>query len=203
MDIIIWHLLDEPTNTPEGMATVLPLAGLDAAVDYRTLPLPAAPPEDFVRDVFLPAVDGAMPGSVPSGAVLVGGSVSALVALSAAAAGLPVSAVVLISPAPRLRELVDLNAAAYDTKYEWDAETAAAADRLDFVARAAEITVPVLIVSGAEDAPGFRLEAERLWQSLPGGRASLVSVAGMGHGPTAAVDGIVVDWLRGQRSDAG
>jgi pimeloyl-ACP methyl ester carboxylesterase len=125
------------------------------------------------------------------------------------AAGADVDAMVLVSPLLRLRPLVALMGEEYDVVYPWDAGSAAIADRLDFVARAAELgDVPVRLVVGADDSvPAVRAPAEALRDALP--RAELVLVDGMGHAlaeepgvqpapqlpAAAAVDALAVEWL--------
>ena len=121
------------------------------------------------------------------------------------AAGVPY---VLISPLVQLRPLVIAAAATYGFTYPWTPESDAVADRLDFVARAAELGAPVLAVVGAEDEQHSHTSAAALVAVLDS--AELVVVDGMGHAlaeepglepapqtPHAAqVDRATVAWLR-------
>jgi pimeloyl-ACP methyl ester carboxylesterase len=230
--VVAWHLLDAP-RTETAFAAALPLAGLDAWRIHLGLPLcgsrspgpdalMALAAQDAVRLVWGPIAEQATAEFGPAlGALreqldlgngpvsLVGGSLGAAVALSVRAAGAEVDAMVLVSPLLQLRPLVALMGEEYGTTYAWDAESDAIADRLDFVARAAELgDVPVRLVVGTEDSvPAFRAPAEALCAALP--HADLVLVEGMGHAlaeepgldpapqlPAAAtVDTLAVDWL--------
>lgn len=104
--------------------------------------------------------------------------------------------------------------------YSWSDESRAVADRLDFVARAADIgkrdpQPPVLLVSGARDEPEMRDAVEGLRAALVGqyaepDRVGFVSVPGLAHAlaeepgiepapqtPGAKqVDEAVADWFR-------
>jgi pimeloyl-ACP methyl ester carboxylesterase len=53
------------------------------------------------------------------------------------------------------------------------------ADELDFVARAATITPPLLVVSGENDYPTFRPDARELAAAAP--RGELLSMPGLAH----------------------
>jgi len=230
--VLAWHLLDAP-RTEAAFAAALPLAGLDAWRIHLGLPLcgsrspgtdafMALGAQDAVRNVYGPITEQAAAEFGPALAALreqlglgngplslVGGSLGAAVALSVRAAGADVDAMVLVSPLLRLRPLVALMGEEYDVVYPWDAGSAAIADRLDFVARAAELgDVPVRLVVGADDSvPAVRAPAEALRDALP--RAELVLVDGMGHAlaeepgvqpapqlpAAAAVDALAVEWL--------
>ncbi|MDG4826805.1 prolyl oligopeptidase family serine peptidase [Asanoa sp. WMMD1127] len=215
--VVAWHLLDEPAD-PARMAALLPLAGLDAWRVYLGLPLtgdrtPPGGPDfsDVVANVFepivrlaaeeFPAVLAELRSRLPvdDRLALVGGSIGALVAQQVLAAGAPARATALISPVVQLSGLVTANERAFGMAYPWSASSTAMAERFDFVARADELSTPVLLVVGEEDdEPGLRVPAEKLWQALPAGRASLVHVPGMGHTPVthaAEVDAAVTGWL--------
>lgn len=230
--VVAWHLLDAP-RTEAAFAAALPLAGLDAWRVYLGLPqcgsrspgpeaLMALAAQDAVRLVWGPIVEQATVEFGPALAALrdrldlgdgpvslVGGSLGAAVALSVRASGVETDAMVLVSPLLQLPQLVALMGREYGIDYAWDAGSAAVADRLDFVARAAELgDVPVRLVVGAEDSvPAFRAPAEALRDALP--HADLVLVDGMGHAlaeepgvepapqlpAAAAVDALAVEWL--------
>lgn len=156
---------------------------------------------------------------------LVGGSMGAAVAQlvlaeGAPAAGIAVTAAVLVSPLVQLRPVVDALGRRYGMTYPWNPASLHVAGRLDFVARADEITAagqPAvrLIVGGDDDHDGFLEPAQRLQAALAGryhdaSRADLVAVPGMGHALAAepgvdpepqtaaatAVDRLAVEWLR-------
>jgi hypothetical protein len=84
-----------------------------------------------------------------------GGSVGVLVALGVLAeTDLPLAAVALVSPAIRLADVVAANERRFDVTYRWTEQSRAAAERLDFVARAGELAnrdAAVLLVVGALD----------------------------------------------------
>lgn len=227
--VVAWHLMSPP-RTELALAAALPLDGLDAWRVYLGLPLtgdraPEGGPErlgyeDAVLKMFGPAVFGAAAEFPAAYAALrdrfglgggrlavLGGSIGSLVALEVAATS-AVDAVVAVSPVSQLRPVVVANGRLYGVTYEWGPESDRVAERLDFVARAAELTAPTLLVVGADDAADGVLEpAAALHAAVPG--SALVTVPGMGHelaeepgtGPAPqtvaakAVDRIVVDWL--------
>ncbi len=138
---------------------------------------------------------------------LVGGSLGGLVALRVLASGsVPVAAAALVNPAVRARTVVTL----LDSEYPWTPETDALADSLDFVARAAELSAPLLVVSGEDDHPTFRSDAEELVAAAP--TAKLHTVPGLAHPladepglepapqrpTTKVVDEALTDWLTRQ-----
>jgi hypothetical protein len=232
--VVAWHLLDAP-RTEAAFAAALPLAGLDAWRVHLGLPLCgsrspgtdeflALGAQDAVRNLYGPITERAAAEFGPALAVLrervgdgplslVGGSLGAAVALSVRAAGAEVEAMVLVSPMVQLRPVVALMGEEHGVEYPWDAESGAIADRLDFVARAAELgDVPVRLVVGADDSvPAFRAPAAALRDALP--HADLVLVEGMGHAladepglepapqlpAAAAVDALAVEWLERAR----
>ncbi|HST67108.1 MAG TPA: prolyl oligopeptidase family serine peptidase [Mycobacteriales bacterium] len=225
-----WHLLDPP-RSEAALAAALPLAGLDAWRVYFGLPLTGArAPEggleklayqDAVLNVFGPLAFGAAAefpaayaavrrelGVRSDRLAVLGGSQGALVAQQVATTR-PVDAIVLVSPVTRLRPVVTANERRYGVTYEWTPASDYVAGVLDFVARAAELTAPALLVVGADDAADGVLEpAAALQAALPGSR--LETVPGMGHAfaaepgleaapqtPHAATaDRIITDWLR-------
>jgi dienelactone hydrolase len=204
--VLAWHLLDAP-RTPTAFAAALPLDGLDAWRVYLGLPLsgarlPAGGPEELMRmafeDVILrvyePLVDGAVAelggalaelrGRLGLGDAAVtgvmGGSIGAAVAQQVMAEGaLDVAAAVLVSPVVQLRRAVEAGERLFEHPYAWSPPAEAVADRLDFVARAAELRAPILLAVGEEDDVGFREPAAALAAALP--EAELVVVPGMGH----------------------
>lgn len=227
--VVGWHLMSPP-STEVALAAALPLDGLDAWRVYLGLPLtgaraPEGGPEalgysDAVLHMFDPAVSGAAAEFPAAYAELrerlgfgdrppavLGGSIGSLVAQEVACAR-PVAAAVLVSPVTQLRPVVEANGKVYGVTYAWTPAADAVAARLDFVARAAELTAPVLLVVGAEDDPdGIAGPAAVLHAAVAG--SQLVTVPGMGHAlaeepgtdaapqiPAAeAVDALVTDWL--------
>lgn len=212
--VVAWHLNDPP-RSETAMAAALPLRGLPAWRVYLGLPnsgsrLPDGGLESFfqlgyedaVLKVFdpicqqavaeLPAALAALRRQLPLGDAplgLMGGSVGALVALSALAElDLPVRAVALPSPAIRLAAVVAANERRFGVTYQWSTRSRAAAQRLDFVARVdelAKLDAALLLVVGAEDdQAGIRAPAEQLWQALSQrapDRTALISIPGMAH----------------------
>jgi pimeloyl-ACP methyl ester carboxylesterase len=228
--VVAWHLNDPP-RTERAMAAALPLAGLDAWRVYLGLPLSGARTpeggleklgyEDAVLKVYGPIVFGAAEEFPAALAALwsahglgagrlgvLGGSVGSLVAAQVATTT-PVDAIALVSPVTRLRPLIVANGRRYGFDYPWSPEAEQLAARLDFVARAAELTAPTLLVVGEKDAPDGILEpAAALHAALPGSR--METVPGLEHAlaeepgtdpapqteHAAAVDGLVADWFR-------
>ena len=241
--VVVWHLHDPP-RSETAMAAALPLNGLPAWRVYLGLPLSGSrlPDggleaffqlgyEDAVLKVFdptcrqafeeFPSALAALRQELPVGdgpLGLVGASVGALVALRVLAeTDLPVGAVALVSPAIRLVGVVAANERRFGVAYPWTEQSRAAAERLDFVARAGELVkrdAAVLLVVGAlDDEEGIRVPAEQLWQvrsrHAPD-RTALTSIPEMAHAlaeepgldpapqtPQAArVDTVVAEWFR-------
>lgn len=249
--VVAWHLLDAP-RTETAFAAAVPLKGLDAWRVYLGLPLSGRrlPPgggeelmrlgyEDAVLKLDKPIVYGAASefgaafselrnrfgfDSGPIG--VMGGSIGAAVAqLVMAEGGFDVRAAVLISPVVQLRRAVDAMGRDFGVTYPWSDDANAVADRLDFVARAADIAgahgPAVLFVVGDEDDAAFREPAEELASSLAqrygsDDKAQVVTVPGMGHAlaeepgiepapqtPHAAVvDRLAVEWLERHLTDS-
>lgn len=243
--VVAWHLLDPP-RTEVAFAAALPLDGLDAWRIYLGLPmtgarLPAGGEdeimrlgyEDAVRNLFGPISVQALAefpaalaelrtrlGIAGGPLALLGGSHGAAVAqLAALEAGLPVDAIVLVSPVVQLRQVVAANERLYGIEYPWGPESLEVARRLDFLSRADEFAAvgqpAVLLVAGGEDAPEIVEPARQLSAALAEryddpARAAVVIVDGMPHaladGPgiepepqnanAAAVDRLAVEWLR-------
>jgi dienelactone hydrolase len=118
---------------------------------------------------------------------LLGGSLGGAVALRVLAdPEVPVFAAAVVNPAIRLRSVVDL----FPGDYPYDAESAKAADSLDFIAQAHILAgrAPLLVVSGELDHPGLRADAITLVDALGDG-AELLSIPGLAH-PLADEPGI-------------
>lgn len=213
--VVSWHLMDPP-RSDAAMAAALPMAGLAAWRVYLGLPmfgrrsLPGGPEEffelmgaDVVLNVFEPVLSQAV-AEAPAAVAAVraelgiadrsvgalGGSAGALVALEVTAtAALPVQALALVSPAIRLRSIVQAGERAMGVSYRWSPASEAAADRFDFLRRAAEVAAarpPTLIVVGELDDPGFRGDAATLSNELGAHypdpeRSLLVEIPAMGH----------------------
>ncbi len=99
-------------------------------------------------------------------------------------------AAVLISPVVQLRRAVEAMGRRFGVSYPWSEESNAVAERLDFVARAAEIArrsrPAVLLVVGDQDDLGIREPAAELVTALGQSygmdeRAQLVRVPDMAH----------------------
>lgn len=105
---------------------------------------------------------------------VVGGSLGGSVALTILATReIPVRAAALVNPAVRARSVVGLVEGLAGEPYQWNDESNQAADHLDFVARSGEISaretqVPLLLVSGEEDFPSLRADADDLVGALRG-----------------------------------
>ncbi len=241
--VVVWHMTDPP-RSETAMATALPLHDVPAWRVFLGLPmsgsrLPAGGLEEFFRlgyeDAVLelfdpmtkqaleefPAALAALREQLPAGgdAVgLIGASAGAFVALSVLAeTDVPVSAVALISPAIRLASVVAANERRFDVTYPWSERSRAAAQRLDFVARADAIAArnaaTLLVVGELDDEEGFGKPAEQLRAALARhsrSRTSLVRIPEMAHAlaeepgldpapqtPQAArVEAVVVDWFQ-------
>ncbi len=228
--VVGWHLMDPP-RSEAALAAALPLAGLDAWRVYLGLPLTGlrAPEggiekyayQDAVLNVFgpigfgaaaeFPAAYSALRSELGLGGgrlAVLGGSHGAVVAQQVATTT-PVDAIVLVSPVTRLRAVVAANERRYDVRYGWTPPSEYVAATFDFVARAAELTAPTLLVVGAGDDPdGILAPAAALHAALPGSR--LETVPGLVHAlaeepgiepapqtaAAAMVDRLTVEWLR-------
>ncbi|MEY9214450.1 alpha/beta hydrolase [Thermobifida halotolerans] len=205
--IVVWHMVDAPRSAEE-MAATLPLTGSGAWRVFVDLPLHGARTPDDVEAVMgealtdpllnlhVPIVRQAVrefPGVVSGlreelGATgplgLVGGSLGGAVALTALAeTAVPVTAVALVNPAVTARSLVAVAEREFGMGYPWTSEAEEAADRWDFVARAAELADRVspsatLLVSGDRDHTEFRRDAALLRDALD---AAFVTVPDLAH----------------------
>lgn len=199
-----WHLMEVPASE-QAFAEAVPMRGLQAWRVYFGLPLTGArlpeggsaelfrrASEDAVLNVFEPVTEQAaaefpaalaelrrrLPGADgPLG--VFGGSAGSLVALEVLARREAVAdAAAVVSPVAQLAPVIGRNERVYDVSYPWSPRSRAVADRYDFVRRAGELTVPLLIVTGESDDVAVREPAEALRDKLG---AELVTVEGMGH----------------------
>jgi pimeloyl-ACP methyl ester carboxylesterase len=131
---------------------------------------------------------------------VVGGSLGGSVALTVLATReIPVRAAALVNPAVRARSVVGVVESVTGKPYSWNDEAKQTADQLDFVARSGEIAgrstqAPLLVVSGEDDHPSLRTDADDLVSALRGQYADpeqvrLQRVPGLAH-PLADEPGI-------------
>lgn len=200
--VVTWHMMDAPC-TDAAFAAALPLADVEAWRIHLGMPWCGARayPEGYEvsrRDPMMLYVDAVVGQAVeefpaaladlrarfpiadaPIG--VVGGSLGGSVALAVTASGVvPVNALAVVNAAIRASSVVGLISDLTERPYPWDGPSRAAADRLDFVARAADLDgTALLVVSGEEDFPTFRTDAEALRDAVT--EASLVAVPGLAH----------------------
>lgn len=211
--VLTWHMLDAP-RTNAAFAAALPMAGVPAWRVHLGLPMCGGRMVDGSMDAVIelaradtlrafgdglsrqavdefPSALAALRAELPvtDGPIgIVGGSLGGFVALRVLVGDtVPVAAAALVNPLIRVRTLVEMIDAAMDLTYPWDAGAHALADELDFVRRAAEVTVPLLVVSGEDDAASFRTDAAALADAAP--KAELRTVPGLAH-PLADEPGI-------------
>ncbi|NKY35644.1 prolyl oligopeptidase family serine peptidase [Nocardia speluncae] len=245
--IVTWHMLDAP-RTDAAFAAALPMAGVPAWRVHLGMPMCGARMVDGRLDAVLelarqdpllsylapfaqqaadefPAALAALRDQLPideEPVGILGASLGGIVALQVLCTeSIPVRHIALVNPAVRIRSVVPLTEGITGHPYEWTAEAERVADRLDFVARAAELTVapPLLVVSGEEDHPDLRADAAALVDTLrhrsaQPDNAELVSVPNLAH-PLAdepglepapqsseakTVDDILTQWFRRQLS---
>ncbi|MEU9691481.1 alpha/beta hydrolase family protein [Amycolatopsis japonica] len=179
--------------------------GMDAVVERARRDAMLAYVDPFVRQAALefPAALAELRerfGFDTSRTAVVGGSLGGAVALTILATReIPVRAAALINPAVRARSVVGLVEGMLDRPYPWNDEAEQAADQLDFVARSGEISaretqVPLMLVSGEDDHPSLRTDADDLVAALRERYArpddvQLARVAGLAH-PLAEEPGI-------------
>lgn len=193
-------------------------SGIDMVTDYfgvmheqAVAEFPAALTEALER-LGADAITGADASGRPL--VVVGGSAGASVAAEAVVthgAALGIRAAVLLNPLLRLRPMVDAMAEFLPEPYTWSDASDAVAARMDFVARAGELTASgarVLVVEGGDDEPPF-LESTRAFEQL--GVGEVRYVAGVAHAlaewpgeePAPQTDAakeydrLVVEWVQG------
>jgi alpha-beta hydrolase superfamily lysophospholipase len=219
-----WHLMDVPASE-RAMAEAVPMAGLQAWRVYFGLPLSGArlpeggpqevfrrASEDAVLNVFEPVTEQAagefpaalaelrdrLPGATgPLG--VFGGSAGAIVALEVLARGdAGIAAAAVASPVVQLAPMIAANERRFGVSYTWSERSRAVAARYDYVDRAAELTAPLLLVTGADDDVAIREPAAALHEKLG---SELVTVEGMAHEfppgtPEAArVDAAFTGWF--------
>jgi pimeloyl-ACP methyl ester carboxylesterase len=203
--VLTWHMLDAP-RTNAAFAAALPMAGVPAWRVHLGLPMcgdrMVAGSMDAIIELArtdtlrafgdglsrqavdeFPAALAALRAELPieDGPIgIVGGSLGGLVALRVLTGGtVPVAAAALVNPLIRVRTLVGLVDATLERTYPWDPAAEALADELDFVNRAADVTVPLLVISGEEDHPAFREDAAALADASP--KTELHTVPGLAH----------------------
>ncbi|RSM77288.1 alpha/beta hydrolase [Kibdelosporangium aridum] len=210
--LVSWHMMDAP-RTNAAFAAALPLNDLPAWRVHFGLPFCGArmingsmdailerAQRDPVMEYFalfvrlavdeFPAALAAVRSqlSIGDGPLLaLGGSLGAAVVLQNLTK-VEVNAAAIVNGLIRVRTGVSLVESVWGNPYPWTEESAAAADALDFVARAGEIgATPVLVVSGDEDYPDFRADAKQLVDALP--NAELATIPDLAH-PLADEPGI-------------
>jgi len=203
--IVTWHMLDAP-RTDKAFAAALPMTALPAWRVHLGLPLCGNRMVDGSLDAVVELARGdtlrdftdgmtrqaaeEFPAAladlrtqfpIVEGSIgVVGGSLGGLVALRVlAAAEVSVAAAALINPLIRARTMIAMIDDQLGRLYPWDKATNDLADELDFVARAATITPPLLVVSGENDYPTFRPDARELAAAAPQGE--LLSMPGLAH----------------------
>ncbi|MGH3670995.1 MAG: alpha/beta hydrolase [Pseudonocardiaceae bacterium] len=213
--VVVWHLMDPPC-TDSAMAAALPMTALPAWRLYFGLPLtgrrlPAGGFEELMRlgqaDAVLNLYDPILSQAVDEAPAAVaavrtefgiadgpigvaGGSMGGGVALEVIAAHVfPMSAAALVNPLVRLPGAVAAVERIYDVRCGWSDASRGVADRFDFLRRTTEIATDgpaLLVVSGEDDHPEFRADAEALERELASryrdrSRARLHRVPGMPH----------------------
>jgi pimeloyl-ACP methyl ester carboxylesterase len=238
--VVAYHLLDPP-RTEVAFASAVPLTGLDAWRVYFGLPmsgsrLPSGGPEELWRllldDAVLnvhrhvtlgalaefPAAFAAVRDRLGVGddapVGVMGGSMGGAAAqLVLADGGVRVQAAVLINPVVQFRQSIDALAATHDTTYTWGSESAAIADRIDFVRRAGDLRgAAIRYITGADDmvdaiidpvarvVPALREAGATVdWQVVPDMAHALADEPGVDAAPqtpqAAAVDLLAAEWF--------
>lgn len=209
--IVTWHMLDPP-RSDAAFAAALPMNELPAWRVHLGMPMCGARmvdgsmdaglqllQEDPLMSVLYPFVRQAgdeFPAALSSiraqlpvddGPIgVLGGSLGGAVALRVLAdTEVPVFAGAVVNAAIRMRSVVALFG-----EYAYDAESEKAVDSLDFLAQAGAIAdrAPLLIVSGEQDHPGLRNDAQALADAL-GERSELLAIPELAH-PLAGEPGI-------------
>ncbi|CAN5512514.1 prolyl oligopeptidase family serine peptidase [soil metagenome] len=234
--VAIWHLLDPP-RTEVAMASALPLTGFDATKVYLGLPMsgsrtpnggPEAIFELLARDapalvhgpIFEQAV-AEFPAafsqlleqfhvSADAAIGLVGGSMGSAIAAGVLADGMiGVRAAVLVSPMMQLRTMIDEVAPMFGG-YAWSPAGQVAAERMDFVARAAQVVAgrtALRVILGLDDADGMTGPARAFATAtgadvheLPGVGHALADEPGIAPAPQTQgarmVDALAAAWLQ-------
>ncbi|MEW1926449.1 alpha/beta hydrolase [Streptomyces sp. NPDC088360] len=210
--IVTWHMLDAPRSDAAFAAALpmddvpawrvhlgMPMCGarmvdgsMDAGLELIRKDVLMSFLEPLVRQAVaefpdaLASIRGQLPvDDRPIG--VLGGSLGGAVALRILAeTEIPVFAGAVVNAAIRMRSVVGL----FPGDYPYDATSERTVDRLDFVAKAGAIArrAPLLVVSGALDHPGLRVDASDLVAAL-GERSELLSIPGLAH-PLADEPGI-------------
>jgi pimeloyl-ACP methyl ester carboxylesterase len=206
--IVTWHLMDAPRTegTEAAMAEALPMNDLPAWRVYFGLPMSgrralpggdeeffALSAQDAVLNVFGPVTKQAadeFPAavedlrkqlSIADGPVHVaGGSAGSMVAYEVMARGdVPIAAGAVVSPVTQLAPLIAANERRFEITYNWTEQSREVAGHYDFVRRADEINVPLLIVVGSADDIAVREPAALGHKEIAG--SQLVEIPGMRH----------------------
>ena len=168
--IILWHLMDAP-RSEAAFAAALPLDGLDAWKVYLGLPTFGA-------------------RSLPGGAE----EVMKLLATDASGA----TAAVLVSPLLQLRPMIDAVSPQFGG-YDWTDAGTAAAERLDYEARASELVgsgAAIRIIVGADDEQAIVSSALTVAAAVG---AAVLLLDGMEHAlaeEPGIEPAIAAEWLR-------
>jgi pimeloyl-ACP methyl ester carboxylesterase len=200
--VVTWHMMDAPC-TDAAFAAALPLSGVAAWRVHLGMPwcgsrsypegheLSRRDPmmlyvDPVVRQAAeeFPAVLADLQARFPIADApigVVGASLGGAVALTVTASGVvSVAALALVNAAIRASSVVALISELSERPYPWDASSRAAADRLDFITRAADLdSTALLVISGDQDYPTFRADAAALAAAAP--RARLTTVPGLAH----------------------
>jgi pimeloyl-ACP methyl ester carboxylesterase len=248
--IVTWHMLDAP-RTDAAFAAALPMTGVPAWRVHLGMPMCGARMVDGRVDAAIelaredalmaflapfthqaadefPAALTALRDQLPvdeEPVSVLGASLGAAVALQVLTTQrTPLKAVALVNPAVRIRSVVPLVEGLAGHAYRWTAQARKAADELDFVARAGDLTAqpPLLLVSGERDHPELRTDAAALVDALREHYAhpdevELTTVPDLAHPladepglepapqlPTArAVDEILTRWFLRQLTSGG
>jgi pimeloyl-ACP methyl ester carboxylesterase len=203
--VVTWHLMDPP-RTDVAMAAALPMTGVPAWRVHFGLPmsgrraLPGGDEEyfglaaqDAVLNVFGPVAEQAadeFPAavaalrqelSIADGPIgVAGGSAGSMVAYEVITrAEVPIVAGAVVSPVTQLAATVAANERRFGITYTWTGQSRAVADHYDYVRRADEIKVPLLIVVGSDDDIAAREPAELAHKEIA--QSELVTIPGMRH----------------------
>ncbi|MCE7002631.1 alpha/beta hydrolase [Kibdelosporangium philippinense] len=202
--VVSWHMMDAP-RTNAAFAAALPLNDVAAWRVHFGLPFCGARMDNGTMDAALerakadsvlgyfalfirlaveefPAAlaDVRKQLSIGDGLLFaLGGSLGAAIALQNLTK-VSFAGAAIVNGLIRVRAGVSLAEDIWGTPYQWTEESAAAADELDFIARAAELAeTPLLVVSGEEDHPVLRADAAQLVEKLP--NAELATIPGLAH----------------------
>ncbi|MBL8925350.1 MAG: prolyl oligopeptidase family serine peptidase [Pseudonocardia sp.] len=220
--IVTWHMLDAP-RTDAAFAAALPMTGVPAWRVHLGMPMCGARMVDGRLDAAIelarkdallaflapfvyqaaeefPAALAAVREQLPiddKPVSILGASLGGAVALQVLTSGTtPIRAAALVNPAVRIRSIVGLVEALAGHPYQWTAESDKVADELDFVTRAEAVTAqrPLLVISGEQDHPDLREDADALVNALReryarSGEVELITVPDLAH-PLAEEPGL-------------